>query len=72
VVLVDEVGREVVVTSIPVTLELSVDAVRPDPNAKVQLYYDGRQIFADRTGVFEVGIANLGRKDLEFVTTTAQ
>jgi hypothetical protein len=71
-VILDEVNRNIAVTSIPVTLELSVDAVRPDPNAKVQLYYDGRQIFADRDGVFELAVANLGTKELEFVTTTAQ
>lgn len=72
IVVLDEVNREIAITSIPVTLELSVDAVRPDPNAKVQLYYDERQVFSDRNGVFEIAIANLGSKTLEFVTTTAQ
>lgn len=71
-VLVDQVNRKIAVTSIPVTLELSVDAVRPDPNADVKLYYDGRQLFADRDGVYEVPIAQLGKKDLERVVTTAQ
>ena len=69
---VDHIARTIQVSTLPVILELSVDQIRPDPDASVQLYYAGRQYFPEREGVYEVQISQLGEYELEFVTTPTQ
>jgi hypothetical protein len=68
----DVVSNVISVNLLPALLEFSVTAVQPDPTAKVQLEYDGKQIFEDRPKVFEVPITTLGKKELKFIVTTAQ
>jgi hypothetical protein len=53
---VDGVNNEIIVNLLPAVLELSIEDVKPDPNAEVRLYYDGRQVFEDRDKVYEVNI----------------
>jgi hypothetical protein len=53
------VENKISVNLLPALLEFTVTDVQPDPNAKVQLKYDGKQIFEDRSKVFEVPITNL-------------
>ncbi len=60
------------VNLIPALLEFTITWVQPDPTAKVQLEYDGKQIFEDRPKVFEVPISALWTKELTFVVTTEQ
>ncbi len=66
------VSNTLSVNLLPAILEFSITAVQPDPTAKVQLEYDGRQIFEDRPKVFEVPVTTLGTKELKFIVTTAQ
>jgi PKD repeat protein len=68
----DVVSNKLSVNLLPAILEFSITGVQPDPTAKVQLEYDGRQVFEDRPKVFEVPITNLGTKELKFIVTTAQ
>lgn len=71
-VTLDVVSNTLYVNILPATLEFTVTAVQPDPTAKVQLEYDGKQVFEDRPKVFEVPITNLWTKELTFVVTTEQ
>ncbi|MDP2669653.1 MAG: hypothetical protein Q8O99_01215 [bacterium] len=68
----DQVGNRFSVNVLPALLEFTVTDVQPDPTAKVQLRYDGKQIFEDRPSVFEVPIGTLGTKELKFVVITEQ
>jgi hypothetical protein len=68
----DVVENKISVNLLPALLEFTVTDVQPDPNAKVQLKYDGKQIFEDRSKVFEVPITNLWNKKLTFIVTTEQ
>lgn len=69
---IDIVNSRIAVNILPAILEIAVTGVQPDPTSKVQLRYDGRQIFEDRPQVFEVPVGTLGNKELKFVITTAQ
>lgn len=71
-VIVDNVNNKILVNILPAILELTIDDIRPDPNAEVRLYYDGRQIFEDRDEVYEVNIGKLGTKEMKFTIITAQ
>lgn len=71
-VVISHVERVINVNLLPATLELTILDINPDPNATVKLYYDGRQIFSERSDVYEVDIGTLGQKELKFTITTAQ
>lgn len=71
-VTIDTVSNKINVNMLPAVLEFTVTGVQPDPSAKVQLEYDGKKIFEDRSKVFEVPISSLGTKALKFIVTTEQ
>lgn len=68
----DQTNALINVALLPAVLEITINAIRPDPTAALKVYYGGRQIFADRTNVYEISIGTLGEQPLEFVITTAQ
>lgn len=71
-VTLDVVSNAIRVNLLPALLEFTITGVQPDPTAKVQLEYDGKQIFEDRPKVFEVPITTLGKKELTFIVITEQ
>lgn len=68
----DEANKTIKVTIIPAVLQFTITDIAPDPTAKVAVYFDGKQIFEERSKTYEVSLGTLGKKQLQFVVTTAQ
>ncbi len=68
----DEPNQTIKVSIVPATLEFTITDIFPDKTAKVAVYFDGKQIFEERSNVYELNVWTLGKKQLEFRVTTAQ
>ena len=71
-VVIDHEKSIIHVGILPAMLELSITDISPDPTAEVQVFYEDRQVFADRPKIYEIPIGTLGTKELRFEITTKQ
>ena len=71
-VVVDTANELVSVSILPAILEFTVTDIAPDPTADLTVFYEGRQVFADREDVYEIRVATLGEKEFKFGLETKQ
>gem|GEM_PF-3742141 len=57
---------------VPTSLQVDVLRTEPDPDAQVELFFNGREIFPEGNNIFEFDITAEGEYEMEFVITTAE
>lgn len=66
----DETGISSIL--VPTSLQIEVLKTEPDPDATVELFFNGREIFPAGTNVYEFDVNEEGTFDMEFVVTSSE